>query len=137
MTFTTTKSCRVLSSMSLVCTLFKPVRTLESLPVGTTRRPMVPRSTRVLRVGMQLELTSFGVTVSSRVTFVASSRSTLRGPPLRPKTLGLLSRCPRVKTVSKGTANLVTIRTEDMVWNPPHNGMQLTKKLASGTKPPF
>lgn len=68
---------------------------------------------------------------------MANLKSTQTHPSPLPNNLGPASTLPRARTVSKGTANLVTIKTEDIVWNPPHTGTQLTKKLASFTKPPF
>lgn len=79
----------------------------------------------------------FGVNVNSKERFFAKVKATQKDPCDLPYNRGCLIILPNVTTVSNGTANLVTIRTEDIVWNPSHTGIQLTKKLARFTKPRF
>lgn len=71
------------------------------------------------------------------MTLFANFRSTQNDWVRLPINRGCVTILPKVRIVNKGTANLVTIKTEEIVWNPLHTGTQLKKKLANFTKPPF
>lgn len=131
---TTKKSCYVLEASTVLCTLPRSATIGIRRLVGSFRPKVV-----TLRFESKPEKKIFGVIVRTNVILVASINAiTIFAWPLpSPRTLGPSRTLPKVKTVNNGTANLVTIRTEDIVWNPPHTGTQLTKKLASFTKPPF